>query len=110
MHIYLVYLVLNEQTGLLLFLFLLVLVTWKPETLPTIARKLGKWYSWARKSLNEFLKELNEPIYEMSQLVMNDVDLDILRIARALNIDVRGKTRQEVINEILKKLGEGKNG
>jgi sec-independent protein translocase protein TatA len=116
-----IYLVLDEQTGLLLFLFFLVLIAWKPEMLPTIARELGKWYNWARKSLNEFLRELNEPIYEARsevtrtinearQSVMNDVDPDILRIARALNIDVRGKTRQEVINEILKRLGEGGNG
>jgi sec-independent protein translocase protein TatA len=116
-----IYLVLDEQTGLLLFLFFLVLIAWKPEMLPTIARELGKWYNWARRSLNEFLRELNEPIYEARsevtrtinetrQSVMNDVDPDILRIARALNIDVRGKTRQEVINEILKRLGEGGNG
>ena len=116
-----IYLVLDEQTGLLLFLFFLVLIAWKPEMLPTIARELGKWYNWARRSLNEFLRELNEPIYEArsevmrtinktKQSVMNDVDPDILRIARALNIDVRGKTRQEVINEILKRIGESKNG
>jgi sec-independent protein translocase protein TatA len=116
-----IYLILDEQTGLLLFLFFLVLIAWKPEMLPTIARELGKWYNWARRSLSEFLRELNEPIYEARsevmrtinetrQSVMNDVDPDILRIARALNIDVRGKTRQEVINEILKRLGEGGNG
>jgi len=41
---------------------------------------------------------------------MNDVDPDILRIARALNIDVRGKTKQEIMSEILRRLGEGKSG
>ena len=113
-----IYLVLNEQTGLLLFLFFLVLIAWKPEMLPTIARELGKWYNWARKSLNEFLREINEPIYEArsevmrtvnetKSSIMNVVDPDILRIARALNIDVRGKTKQEIMSEILKRLGEG---
>jgi hypothetical protein len=37
---------------------------------------------------------------------MNDVDPDILRIARALNIDIRGKTKQEITNEILRRLNE----
>jgi len=116
-----IYLILDEQTGLLLFLFFLVLIAWKPEMLPTIARELGKWYNWARKSLDDFLREINEPIYETRsevartinetrQSVMNDVDPDILRIARALNIDVRGKTKQEIMSEILRRLGEGKSG
>jgi len=116
-----IYLILDEQTGLLLFLFFLVLIAWKPEMLPTIARELGKWYNWARKSLNDFLREINEPIYEARsevmrtinetrQSVMNDVDPDILRIARALNIDVRDKTKQEIMSEILRRLGEGKSG
>ncbi|MFP3237530.1 MAG: DNA replication protein DnaD, partial [Vulcanisaeta sp.] len=63
----------------------------------------------------------NEPIYEARsevmrtinetrQSVMNDVDPDILRIARALNIDVRDKTKQEIMSEILRRLGEGKSG
>jgi sec-independent protein translocase protein TatA len=116
-----IYLILDEQTGLLLFLFFLVLIAWKPEMLPTIARELGKWYNWARKSLDDFLREINEPIYEARsevmrtinetrQSVMNDVDPDILRIARALNIDVRDKTKQEIMSEILRRLGEGKSG
>ena len=113
-----IYLILDEQTGLLLFLFFLVLIAWKPEMLPTIARELGKWNNWARKSLNEFLREINEPIYEArsevmrtvnetKSSIMNVVDPDILRIARALNIDVRGKTKQEIMSEILKKLNDG---
>ena len=116
-----IYLILDEQTGLLLFLFFLVLIAWKPEMLPTIARELGKWYNWARKSMDDFLREINEPIYEARsevmrtinetrQSVMNDVDPDILRIARALNIDVRDKTKQEIMSEILRRLGEGKSG
>jgi sec-independent protein translocase protein TatA len=116
-----IYLILDEQTGLLLFLFFLVLIAWKPEMLPTIARELGKWYNWARKSLDDFLRGINEPIYETRsevmrtinetrQSVMNDVDPDILRIARALNIDVRDKTKQEIMSEILRRLGEGKSG
>ncbi|MCG2885735.1 MAG: DNA replication protein DnaD, partial [Vulcanisaeta sp.] len=69
-----IYLVLDEQTGLLLFLFFLVLIAWKPEMLPTIARELGKWYNWARRSLNEFLRELNEPIYEARSEVMRTIN------------------------------------
>ncbi|WP_243669718.1 DNA replication protein DnaD [Vulcanisaeta sp. JCM 16161] len=90
-----IYLILDEQTGLLLFLFFLVLLAWKPETLPRIARELGKWYYWARKSLEDFMREINEPIYEARNTVNNTVmdirrtvnealDPDILRIARAL--------------------------
>ncbi len=110
-----IYLVLDEQTGLLIFLFFLVLIAWKPEALPTIARELGKWYSWARRSLEDFMREINEPIREARSTVTNTVydirrtisegpDPDIIRIAKALNIDTQGKTRQEIMNEILKRI------
>ncbi|WP_054842416.1 hypothetical protein [Vulcanisaeta distributa] len=122
-----VYLILDEQTGLLLFLFLLILLAWKPETLPKIARELGKWYTWARKSMEEFMREINEPVYEarntMSNAVMDvrnavidvrravtdPVDPYILRIARALGIETQGKTKQQIINEILRKLSSNEN-
>ncbi|GAB6948396.1 hypothetical protein JCM16161A_25260 [Vulcanisaeta sp. JCM 16161] len=115
-----IYLILDEQTGLLLFLFFLVLLAWKPETLPRIARELGKWYYWARKSLEDFMREINEPIYEARNTVNNTVmdirrtvnealDPDILRIARALGIETQGKTRQQIINEILKRLSGNEN-
>lgn len=116
-----VYLILDEQTGLLLFLFFLVLIAWKPEMLPTIARELGKWYNWARRSLNDFLREINAPVYEtraeitrtlgeVRSTVMSDVDPDLARIANALGIDVRGKSRKEVLDEIIRRINEGKAG
>ena len=115
-----VYLILDEQTGLLLFLFLIVLIAWKPETLPKIARELGRWYNWARKSMEDFMREINEPIYEARNTIndavmdvrrtLNEaVDPDLLRIARALNIDTQGKTREQVINEILRKISNEGN-
>ncbi|ADN51546.1 Sec-independent protein translocase subunit TatA/TatB [Vulcanisaeta distributa] len=115
-----VYLILDEQTGLLIFLFLLILLAWKPETLPKIARELGRWYNWARREMEEFMREINEPIHEARATMnnaVNDVrrtmnealDPDILRIAKALNINTQGKTRQQVIDEILRKLSNGEN-
>ena len=110
-----VYLILDEQTSLLIFLFLIVLIAWKPETLPKIARELGRWYNWARKSMEDFMREINEPIYEtrntinetvtdVRRTINEAVDPDIIRIAKALNIDTQGKTRGELINEILRRL------
>ena len=115
-----VYLILDEQTGLLLFLFFIVLIAWKPETLPRIARELGKWYNWARRSMEDFMREINEPIYEarasidnavmdVRRTINDSIDPDILRIARALNIDTQGKTREQVINEILRRLSNENN-
>ncbi|MFB6471161.1 MAG: DNA replication protein DnaD [Vulcanisaeta sp. AZ3] len=115
-----IYLILDEQTSLLLFLFFLILIAWKPEMLPTIARELGKWYSWARKSLNDFIREINTPVYEARSevmralndarsTVMSDVDPDLAKIANALGIDVKGKSRQEVLSEILRKINEGQS-
>lgn len=110
-----IYLVLNDQTGFLIFLFFLILIAWKPESLPKIARELGKWYVWARRSMDDFLREINEPVRETRSTVTNTVydirrtlndpvDPDIIMIARVLGIDTQGKTKQEIINEIMKKL------
>ncbi len=115
-----VYLVLDEQTGLLIFLFLLILLAWKPEALPRIARELGKWYNWARRSMEDFMREINEPLYNARATMSNAVsdvrrtinealDPDLVRIAKALNINTQGKTRQQVIDEILRKLSNGEN-
>ena len=116
-----VYLILDEQTGLLIFLFLIVLIAWKPETLPRIARELGRWYNWARKSMEDFMREVNEPIHEarntindtvtdVRKTINNTIDPDIIRIARALNIETQGKTRRELINEILRRLERYREG
>ncbi|ADY00784.1 hypothetical protein VMUT_0573 [Vulcanisaeta moutnovskia 768-28] len=110
-----IYLVLDEQTSILIFLFFLILIAWKPEALPRIARELGKWYSWARRSMDDFLREINEPINETKASINNTtldikrtindaIDPDLLRIAKALNISTQGRSRQEVIDEIMKKL------
>ncbi|MGC9179398.1 MAG: DNA replication protein DnaD [Vulcanisaeta sp.] len=110
-----IYLVLDEQTSILIFLFFLILIAWKPESLPKIARELGKWYNWARRSMDDFLREVNEPINETKTSINNTtldikraindaIDPDLLRIAKALNINTQGRSRQEVIDEIMKKL------
>ncbi|BDR93542.1 DNA replication protein DnaD [Vulcanisaeta souniana] len=110
-----VYLILDGQTGLLIFLFLLILIAWKPEALPRIARELGRWYNWARRSMEDFMREVNEPINETKVSINNAtldikktineaIDPDLLRIAKALNINTQGRSRQEVIDEIMKKL------
>ncbi|WP_069808193.1 DNA replication protein DnaD [Vulcanisaeta thermophila] len=117
-----VYLVLDEQTGLLIFLFFIILLAWKPETLPVIARELGRWYREARRVIDGFTRELmqyNSEIRGSINSSISDVraqvrqaltlDPDIVRIAKTLGISTEGKTKEELVSEILKRLGEFNN-
>ncbi len=94
-------LVLNDQTGLLLLLAFILLLIWRPETLPRVMRLLGRAYKWIRDSIRQILNEIEETRTE----VREEVD-SIVRLARELGIDTIGKSKEEIFNEILRRLEE----
>ncbi|GAB6945710.1 hypothetical protein JCM14467A_24920 [Vulcanisaeta sp. JCM 14467] len=45
----------------------------------------------------------------MRRTINNAIDPDTVRIAKSLNIETQGKTKEQIINEILRKLSNEGN-
>jgi len=80
---------------LVIIIGLVVLLLWGPSKLPELARGLGR-------AKAEFEKASREYLYETST-VKTDKSTDdmIILIAKTLGITTEGKTREEIVQEII---------
>ena len=69
-----------------------ILLIWGPDKLPKLARSIGQ----AKKEFETASKEL-------TSLPQASGGEDILELAKKLNIDTKGKTKEEISREILEK-------
>jgi len=79
---------------LLIVLFFIILLAWKPEALPVIARELGRLVREFRRSIDEAANSLSR----------GDPRDDLVIIARLLGISTDNKPREELLREIIGKL------
>lgn len=79
----------------LVILALVMLLIFAPSKLPQLARAIG-----------QSIKEIKKATREVEEEV---VDEKLLKIARELGIETEGKSREEIIGEVMEKLGKSKS-
>lgn len=80
---------------LVIIIGLVVLLLWGPSKIPELARGLGR-------AKAEFDKASREYLYEAPKVKANRSDDDtIILIAKSLDIETEGKTREEIVKEII---------
>lgn len=85
----------------------LVLFLWGPEKLPKIARSIGQ----AKKEFEKASKGLEDELTRVASLQPSAAasqppqapDDKLLEVARELNIQTEGKTRDEIAREIIER-------
>lgn len=83
-------------TEILLVLILIVLLIWGPKQIPKLARSLGL----AKK---EFEKAAKGEIEEEEEETTDE----LIKLAKELGIDTKGKSKEEIKKEILEKTKKG---
>ncbi len=83
--------------GLIAIIFLL----WAPEKIPKIAEAIGKARREFEKASREFYSEIEREAEVKS--LKDESDEKIIEIAKSLGITTEGKTRDEVVKEIIEK-------
>lgn len=81
---------------ILLVLILIVLLIWGPKQIPKLARSLGL----AKKEFERAAKgEIEEEEEETTD--------ELIKLAKELGIDTKGKSKEEIKKEILEKTKKG---
>ncbi|MBS7604955.1 MAG: twin-arginine translocase TatA/TatE family subunit [Candidatus Bathyarchaeia archaeon] len=89
---------------IILLVVIAVILLWGPSKIPELARSLGR-------AKAEFEKASKEYLYEMSKskdASGSTSDESILLIAKALGINTEGKTKDQLIEEIIINIGRRK--
>ncbi len=82
-------------------LIILILLLWAPEKIPKIAQAIGKARREFEKASKEFYSEIEREAEVKS--LKDESDEKIIEIAKSLGITTEGKTRDEVVKEIIEK-------
>jgi len=95
------YLILAGQEWLVVLIALVIILIWGPSKLPSLARGMGE-------AIREFRKAASGVAEEEVRRVekKEEIDQKIIEMARSLGISTEGKTREQILDEINKKLAE----
>ncbi len=95
------YLFLGSQDLLVILIALVIILIWGPSKLPSLARGMGE-------AIREFRKAASGATEEEVRRVekKEEIDQKIIEMARSLGISTEGKTREQILDEINKKLAE----
>ena len=91
----------HELEWLIIAVIVTVLVLWDPEKIPKIVRAIAE----AKREYEEAVASLSEQLSSEEGEEYLTGDEKILEIAGELGIQTEGRTREEVVKEILEKLG-----
>lgn len=80
---------------------LVIILIWGPSKLPSLARGMGE-------AIREFRKAASGVAEEEVRRVekKEEIDQKIIEMARSLGISTEGKTKEQILDEINKKLAE----
>jgi len=94
------YLLLSGQEWIIVLIAIVIILIWGPSKLPSLARGLGE-------AIREFRKA-SSGIEEEPRRVekREEIDQKLLETARALGISTEGKTKEQILDEINKKIAE----
>jgi len=86
---------------LVVLIALVIILIWGPSKLPSLARGMGE-------AIREFRKAASGVAEEEVRRVekKEEIDQKIIEMARSLGISTEGKTKEQILDEINKKLAE----
>ena len=89
--------VITSWEWLIILIFLAILILWGPQKLPQLARALGE-------AKREF-ERASKGIYEEPKPKSKEAEVDekIIELAKSLGISTEGKTREQILKEIMEK-------
>jgi len=94
------YLLLGGQEWIIVLIAIIILLIWGPSKLPSLARGLGE-------AIREFRKAASGIEEEPRKVEKREeIDQKLLETARALGISTEGKTKEQILDEISKKVAE----
>ncbi|MCI4446412.1 MAG: twin-arginine translocase TatA/TatE family subunit [Pyrobaculum sp.] len=95
------YLILAGQEWLVILIAIVIILIWGPSKLPSLARGMGE-------AIREFRKAASGAAEEETKKVekKEEVDQKIIEMAKSLGIPTEGKSREQLLDEINKKLAE----
>ncbi len=94
------YLIIGGQEWIVILIAIIIILIWGPSKLPSLARGMGE-------ALREFRKAaagVEERVEKKED--KEEVDKKILEMAKSLGISTEGKTREQLLDEINRKLAE----
>jgi sec-independent protein translocase protein TatA len=91
---------------IIIIIIIVIFLIWGPSKIPELARSLGK----AKKEFEKAMKEAEEIKQQAAssidvQALKNDVDM-LIETAKKLGIPTEGRTRAEIYNDVMAKLGK----
>jgi sec-independent protein translocase protein TatA len=91
---------------IVIIIIIVIFLIWGPSKIPELARSLGK----AKKEFEKAMKEAEEIKQQAAssidvQALKNDVDM-LIDVAKKLGIPTEGRTRAEIYNDVMAKLGK----
>ena len=89
----------------ILVILIFALLLFGPKKLPELARSLGKAVAEYKRAAREIEEEVNREFSQVEREIKEaQKEMDLLRdIARDMNIDPAGKSREELLKEIKKR-------
>ncbi len=95
------YLIVGPQEWLIILIAIVIILIWGPSKLPSLARGMGE-------AIREFRKAASGVAEEEVRRVekKEEIDQKIIEMARSLGISTEGKTKEQILDEINKKLAE----
>ena len=89
--------VITQREWLVILVFLAILILWGPQKLPQLARAIGQ----AKREFEKASKGIEEELKPKDKEVA--VDEKIIDLAKSLGISTEGKTREQILKEIMEK-------
>ncbi len=94
------YLLLGGQEWIVILIAVVIILIWGPSKLPSLARGMGE-------AIREFRKAASGIEEEPRRVEKKEeVDQKIIELAKSLGISTEGKTREQILDEVNKKLAE----
>lgn len=91
---------------IIIIVLIVIFLIWGPSKIPELARSLGR----AKKEFEKAVKEAEE-VKERAlssvdvQALKNDVEM-LIDVAKKLGIPTEGRTKAEIYNDVMAKLGK----
>ena len=86
---------------MIILIAIVIILIWGPSKLPSLARGMGEAIREFRKAASGVAEEEVRKVEKKEE-----IDQKIIEMARSLGISTEGKTKEQILDEINKKLAE----
>ncbi|MGC9051114.1 Sec-independent protein translocase subunit TatA/TatB [Pyrobaculum sp.] len=94
------YLLLGGQEWIVILIAIVIILLWGPSKLPSLARGMGEAIREFRKAASGIEEEPRRAEKK------EEVDQKIIELAKSLGISTEGKTKEQILDEVNKRLAE----